>query len=399
MKILMISDLPPCTNHTGGLFLDRLCTYLQEDNCQIFAYIVKNPEVGVEIPEDTKSSIDFVFDVKPRENIGREYNAFLSFVYDVFITYTEVRRIRKRIERHIKKIKPDMIWGVVQGQTMTKLIRRVATDCQIEYSVQFYDPISWWFQANKVDKLTQMKVMKEYGRMISDSYCFIGASDIMAEDYKALYGCKKSVGIMMPFDKGDSCSKKIKRDDKTFVIAISGQLYARSTILAFLYALSLMNWEYEEKKIIFRIYGPEISFYGIKNAHIEYRGWIEQEQLLKELNEADLLYCPYRFDEGFREVATYSFPGKLSTYMKTGVPIMVHSPEYSSIVRFVKEYQSAYVLETVDPSVIVAELKKIIVDNNYDEMVYRANKTANDVLSDEITKKKIEYAMGIIDSI
>ena len=164
-------------------------------------------------------------------------------------------------------------------------------------------------------------------------------------------------------------------------------------------ALTQLKWQYNGKRIVFRIYGPEIVFYGLQDAHVEYRGWIDQKQLLQELNTADLLYCPYRFDEDFKEVASYSFPGKLSTYMKTGVPLVVHAPEYSSIASFIKKYECGYLIETVNVETIKKEIEKIISDNKKDALVVRANEVANEVLSDEITKRKILYAVGLQESV
>ncbi len=397
MKILLLSDLPPCTNHTAGLFLDKLCMYLRDSGCDIYAYIVKNEEVYTELPEDTKCT-EIWFDKKPKENVGRVKNRVASRVYDMFCNVALIPAIEKRIVEFAKKAEVEMVWGVVQGQTMTKLIRSVANKCNTQYTVQFFDDISWWFQANRVDGMTQSIVLREYKRMIRDAYCFMGASEEMASEYAKKCGCKRHVGIMMPFDKGNQNSKKCERNDDRYIIAISGQLYARSTINALMEALAKMEWHSAEKQIVFRIYGPEVVFYGLKNAMIEYRGWLKQDTLLEELNEADLLYCPYRFDPDFEAVARYSFPGKLSTYMKTGVPILVHAPEYSSIVQFCKEYQCGYILDSIDPLLIKQKLEMIIKDAEYTEMVKRANETANLYLSDDMMKRKMQYAMGLRNS-
>ncbi|MBQ8490577.1 MAG: hypothetical protein IJ535_12420 [Pseudobutyrivibrio sp.] len=398
MKILLLSDLPPCINHTGGLFLDRLCTYLIESGCEIVAYIVKNDEVYTVLPEDKKQSIKFKFDRKPRENVGHTKGPVASLVFDRFTNITYIPKLEKRILDFINTEKPDLIWGVIQGQTMTKIVRPIAEKSNVKYIIQFYDAISWWFQANRVDRLTQKRVMKEYGKMLKNSYCFIGASDEMARDYAKKYDIARSVGIMMPFDKGNQYSEKVERDDSDFVIAISGQLYARSTIAAMTEALSQMKWQYRGKRIVFRIYGPEIVFYGLQNAYIEYRGWIEQEQLLYELNEADLLYCPYRFDEDFREVASYSFPGKLSTYMKTGVPIVVHAPDYSSISKFINKHKCGYIINTVDVEKVKTIIQEIIISKDKNKYVERANETANVFLSEETTKRKMLYSVGLRDT-
>ena len=59
MRILLISDLPPCSNHTSGLLINCLCDYLLDNGYEISAFIIKTDEVKVEIPPDKLARIDF----------------------------------------------------------------------------------------------------------------------------------------------------------------------------------------------------------------------------------------------------------------------------------------------------------------------------------------------------
>ena len=81
-------------------------------------------------------------------------------------------------------------------------------------------------------------------------------------------------------------------------------------------------------------------------------GWLHQDELLSELAQTDLLYCPYWFSEQFRLPSTLSFPSKLSTYLKTGVPTLVHAPDYASPRKFVEQNDVGYICGTLDPNTI-----------------------------------------------
>lgn len=404
MKILLISDLPPCSNHTAGLLIDSLCNYILSQGHELSAFIVKADTVRVEIPQDKLERITFDITRKPREDCGRtSFGTIGSLAGDFYANIKYIPRIKRKITAFAKERKIDAIWGVVQGQTMTKLIRPIAGRCGVPYIVQIFDPIIWWFQSHRVDPFTRSYVMREYKKMLSQATCFIGASPYMAEDYAKKFKCREAVSIMMPFDysgemihnRRNSDSVLKKRD--TFIIALSGQLYARSTIAVLLKALAEMNWEYKGKRIIFRIYGADIFFDKSGPVYMEYRGWIPQKQLLEELEEADLLYCPYRFDDKFEETARYSFPGKLSTYMNTSTPLLVHSPVYSSISKFIKEYESGYVLESVEKDDMIEMLKRIINDGENLDMVKKANQTARGKLSTAAMHKNFEYALNTLD--
>lgn len=397
MRILLISDLPPCSNHTSGLLIDRLCDYLLDNGHEVSAYIVKADVVQVEIPQNKIDRMTFDLARKPRENWGAwKLGRLGSVLGDLFVTSAQIPRILRRITSFAEEMQAELIWAPVQGQTMARLIRPAAERIHVPYVVQVFDPINWWFQANAVDGWTQKRVMKEFGRMIHGAQCFIGASPNMATVYAAQYSCRNSVPIMMPFDAAKTyVSKRVKRTVNTFVIALAGQLYAYGTIMSLLVSLNSIKWSYRGKKIIFRVYGANMHFDIPVPCFMEYRGWVPQEELLEELAEADLLYCPYRFDPDFEETARLSFPGKLSTYMRTGVPILVHSPEYAGITHFIRERQCGYILESVVMEDIVNAIQTIMDDQpnlNY-------SKTALDVSDRELSLqamyKNFAQALGI----
>lgn len=397
MKILLISDLPPCSNHTSGLLIDRLCDYLLDNGHEVSAFIIKADVVQVDIPQNKIDRIAFELVRKPRENWGAwKLGKWGSALGDLFVTAVQIPRILDRIASFAEEMQPDLIWAPIQGQTMVRLIRPTAVRIHVPYVVQVFDPLNWWFQANAVDGRTQKKVMKEFGQLLHNAQCFIGASPNMATIYAAQYGCHKFVPIMMPFDTEKAyVSKRERVKDADFVIAMAGQLYAYETIMSLLTSLNSIKWNYRGERIIFRIYGANMHFDIPEPCFMEYRGWVPQEQLLEELTEADLLYCPYRFDPDFEEAARLSFPGKLSTYMRVGVPILVHSPEYAGITHFVQERRCGYVLKSVIQEDIVNAIHEIMDDKAYMDYARIALNVSTCELSLSAMYKNFASALGI----
>jgi glycosyltransferase involved in cell wall biosynthesis len=395
MNIMLISDLPPCANHTAGLLLNQLCDFLLESGHRVSAYIVKNENIPVEVPRDKVERITMDFERKPRENWGiTRLKGIGSRIGDFYVTSIQLPKIIKNIVAFGRETQPDIIWGVVQGQTMARLIRPVANKLDLPYAVQIFDPIIWWFQANKVDKYTQKIVMREFGEMIHHSRCLIAASWMMASAYKTQYGSRDSVPVIQALDDIVVPPKGEKRND-IFLIVLSGQLYAYDSIMALLAGLNHMNWCHAGKRIVFKIYGSSIHFDPGFPCYIEYRGWIPQEELLAELMTADLLYCPYRFDADFEETARYSFPGKLSTYMKTGVPALVHGPYYCGINSFIKDNNAGYVCESLELQDIVTTIRRIIDDTKRLDLAKNAIRTLEEKLSAKVMRNNFFRALGI----
>ena len=73
-----------------------------------------------------------------------------------------------------------------------------------------------------------------------------------------------------------------------------------------------------------------------------------------------MLYCPYWFSEEYRLPSALSFPSKLSTYLKTAVPVLMHGPAYASPRRYLVEHGAGYVCDTLDPEGIQNTLTLIM---------------------------------------
>lgn len=396
MKILLLSDLPPCTNHTSGLLINRQCDFILERGDSLYGYIVKDVGVSVEIPDDKIAQISFNFINKPRETWGiGKLGAFGSYVGDAYVSRMVLPGIRKSIIRFAQENEIDMIWSPIQGQTMVRLVRIVAEELKIPYIVQIFDPINWWFQAKGVDAWTQRSVMREFDRMIRHSQCLLAASKNMADTYRFQYKCPKAIPMMMPIDPIEIPTRSKSSLKDTFTIALTGQLYAYGSILALLNVLKEMNWKCCGKKIVFRIYGGNMHFDINSPCNMEYCGWVPQDRLLKELQEVDLLYCPYRFDGDFEETARLAFPGKLSTYMCTGVPVLVHGPCYSSTVSFIKEKNAGYALDSIEASEIKSMLQKIVADPNRYQRAMTAASVLEKELSSAVMKRNLYRALEL----
>jgi hypothetical protein len=363
MNILLLTDVPPCNNYTAGIVLNILCDFLLDAGHTVCCFAVKAPAVDAIIPEDKQRRIKFFIVPKPRENWGHAFpHSVFSFVGNNLTAIFKLPGIAKKASKFAKQNRVALIWSVVQGQTMIKLTRPVSRYANVPYIIQIWDPPKWWLKENKFDKFTENAVLKEFGRAIHNSTCCIAASWAMAEEYKRLYACPKSETVILGFETSRVIPKG-EKDNSCFVIALSGQMYASDELFALIAALNILDWKYANKKIILRFYGRSFHLFFSNQANIEIRGWLPQEKLLSELADTDLLYCPYWFNRGFEEAARLSFPSKLSTYLKTGIPVLFHGPEYASPRIFLEKYNAAYICGTLDIEIIADTLKKIIISD------------------------------------
>lgn len=351
MKIMLLTDIPPCMNFTAGIVLNKMCDFLLEAGFEVCCFAVKDINVDALIPPDKAEKMKFQIVKKPVEGWGHlKFGPIASYIGNHYTALFLLPKIACQASAFAKENQVDLIWCVVQGQTMIKLAEPIAHQAGLPYVIQVWDPPEWWLMENRFDRYTTRSVMKSFQKALHHSRCCIAASWAMADYYSQHYNCK-SIPVILGFEP-ERIQEKKKNEDNSLIIAMSGQLYASQEIQALIQALDLMEWQHNGRKIILRFYGRSIQFFLSKPSNIQVMGWLHQDELLSELAQTDLLYCPYWFSEQFRLPSTLSFPSKLSTYLKTGVPTLVHAPDYASPRKFVEQNDVGYICGTLDPNTI-----------------------------------------------
>jgi len=380
MNIMLLSDIPPCNNFTAGIVLNLLCGFLLEagHNVCCFSTELQIVATSAVIPQDKLESMQFERNAMPRENWGNlRPSGLMSFIGNNSTALFRIPGIAKRAAVFAKNNKADLIWNIVQGQTTIRLVRSVAKKAKLPYIIQVWDTPKWWLSSLNFDRFTFYAVMKEFGRAVRDSKCLVAASWAMADWYKKIYSCPKSVPVILGFNPSRVLpNEKTDSDSGKYIIALSGQNYATTELHALIAALESINWAHAGKKIVLKLYGKSFIIDSVYEKYIEKdierKGWLDQELLLPELAKADILYCPYQFGSEFEDVARYSFPSKLSGYLKIAVPVLFHGPEYSSPYTFLKEYNAAYLCNSLEPKIIADIIINILDDPNKFEYTERA---------------------------
>lgn len=395
MNVLLFSDVPPSTNYSSGIVLNKLCSFLLDEGHQVNCFTCMNPELMPLIPEDKIRRMEFANVDKPNENWGSD--ATYSRRMNQKMAIEVLPHITEAAVAFAKKTKAEMLWIVEQGQSIILQARALAKATKLPYVIQTWDSPQWWMRANCYDELTQKEVMEEYGHALEESECFIAASWIMEKEFKEKYNCKRSKAVVLGFPENTTVKPYSKKKD-TFTIAIAGQIYAVEEYQALLRGIHLLNWKYRGKTIYLDIYGetiPKISSIYEGHANIRIRGRFSQDELLKELEQADLLYCPYWFDPDYEVIAHTSFPSKLSTYLSIKRPVVVHGPAYASPLLFVKENHAGYYWDKLNEEYIAQEICKIIDDANVHKIINNGTKAFKRYLTEEYMRRSFFEALGI----
>ncbi len=388
MKVLLLTDVPPCTNYTAGIFLEQMLSFLPVKDVACFAVI--NPSIDPIYPASLEKMVLQKAN-KPREDWGNslgKFGNYRSFVMENIIKWRDIPSLVNSVANFAGSVKADMVWCVLQGQTMIRLARPVAKKLNLPLLTSIWDPPGWWMRANKVHPTIGQQVMAEFGEAIQASVSTGTASWAMAKEYEQRYSAKTTpflpslpLELALPPAAGPSSAKEL-------IIGMAGQLYAQNEWNALVQALMTVDSKIAGRQVRFRLLGRGFDLGANNKMFVEYLGWHSQAETIKLLSEADILYCPYWFDLVFREESRLSFPSKLTSYLATGRAVMFHGPEYASPGIFLKEWSAGECCYSLETDAIITSLTKLATDEAfYQETVQNGAKAFVECLTMPVLRK------------
>jgi hypothetical protein len=397
MKILLLSDIPPCKNFTAGLVLLQLMKFLPKGSAACYAVVHSSLDAKLD-PELEGMPIRYA--VKPRETglrlLPGKLGILSSFTSEMYTQYVTIPKLVDDVVAFAKEFGADRIWCTLEGQTMFRLAVGVAKRLNLPLHTQVWDPPGWWLRANSVDFLSTKFIMHTFDKAMRLSSSCAAASWAMAANYNERYACN-AMPVIPSLDESlclPPAQKHHGRD--TITIGVAGQLYSQAEWLHLLLMLEHVKWQVAGKKIVIRLLGRSIYAPANCGVNIEFLGWHAQPETIRLLSEADILYCPYWFDAAFEQEARYSFPSKLTTYLAAGRPILFHGPAYASPSLFLEANDAGVLCHDLSKTTIYSSIEKLIIDENlYARVTNNATQAFKKFLTTDVMRRQFSKFIGL----
>jgi len=364
VRILLVTDMPPCTNYTAGIMLEQLCSFLPARSWACYSAVAR----GV-MPVVSRSAADVPMKtiVRPREHwhvLPGVLGDAVSIVMEPITACTAVRKILKDVISFGREFGADRVWFILEGQTLIRLALPVAKALGVPLYTQLWDPPGWWLRDNRVDSATSQRVLRRFESAIRQSAGCAAASWAMGETYAERYAVR-AVPLLsaLPAEFAREPARA-PHDRDEVVIGVAGQIYATREWETFLTALDSVAWHLNGRNVKVVVLGRYLNLRASASASIHFLGWHSQDETVGLLADADILYCPYWFDPEFEEEARLSFPSKLTSYLAAGRPVLFHGPEYASPARFLRENQAAFLCHSLEPRQVLGQLDHILTDRD-----------------------------------
>ncbi|AZO80478.1 MULTISPECIES: hypothetical protein [unclassified Bosea (in: a-proteobacteria)] len=378
-RILLLTDIPPCSNLTAGIVTAQMCRFVPKDELAIFC--VMNPYLEPKLYDDL-AGIEMKVVRKPTElqhrtvygiRVGRAGAAAIEAVKRMALP----RGLIRQAIAYGRAVGATDLWAILQGQTMVRIAAPVARGLGVPLRVHVWDPLRWWLDAHGVDPINRRLDLALFDRTLRQAASCAAASVPMAQHYEERYGVP-STAVIASIDPelAQAPPPKLVSNDSV-VIGMVGQFYASEEWEKLVIALNLAKWRVGQRKVVLMTFGHERPPTDIPDGHLKFMGWMDQPEVIRTIaRHCDIAYCPYPFAERMAEVSRLSFPSKVPTYLAAGRPILFHGPSYSAPYTYLQERAAAYLCRDPYPAAVYNGLAHLVEDSELYETTALAARRA-----------------------
>ncbi len=363
MRILVYSPVPPSHMSSGALMLYQLLSLDKENDFFCFCAVDPLRKIPVESPGE---NVHVMTMRRPIENAIRLTGGFVgesvAYAFEVIKELYTNKVVIPQVIKYGQRNKIDCIWAILQGKTVISSVLELSLRLDVPLKCQIWDEPNWILKDTNIDRKSFRKTMFRFKKALSKSDSIACASFAMQEQYEKY---NKPTSVFLGSMEG--LSRSVYKKNKFFYIGFAGQIYAKEEWNCLIKAMDSLGWKAGGQNIKIKVLGKFDKKFAM-GLPIEILGYRSQEDVLKILSAVDLNYCPYWFDAEHKNIAETSFPSKLTTYLACNRPVIVHAPEYSSPVKFLRSNRCGFVCNTLDYKKL-AKAIQTIARGNYDRSI------------------------------
>lgn len=352
-RLLYVSDVPvECSQHGSALLFRAFETY-KADCLRI---------VETDVPSQPSRRLPNVTYANMPIGRRRWLDTRLHGIYSAWLTWRAASRAG-RVMSSLPGFDVEAVVTVGHGFgwiTAAEAARRL----DVPLHVIVHDD---WPRASGITELFRPWLDRTFGRIYRGAASRLCVSPFMAEAYERRYG---AAGSLMYPSRSNDCpvfDAKPPRQigDGEMVIGFGGS--SSGQVVESLKALARALPGTRTRLVVFGGFDEDAKRQLLAESEaISFQGFVPFDRMINELREiADVLFVPMSFDAALRDNMTISFPSKLTDYTATGLPLLIHGPEYSSAVRWARaENDVAEIVDQPQNAPLRAAIQRLHEDHN-----------------------------------
>lgn len=292
---------------------------------------------------------------------------------------TGINTAARDIAQFLKEQQPEQVWAILNSTAAIDVCWKLRAAIKGRLKLQVWDDPRHLMRQRNLDRLSINQTLRRFNQLLSMASAVGVISAEMAEAYRS-----RTRGELIVIRHGLSHVQGVRagsNEAPEFRIGFSGAMYAESAWRAFQSALDQMGWVLGGRPVELVVVGPRIGFQSNAHAAARFLGWRSLDETLRLLSECDLLYLPQSFSALDEPLTRLSFPTKLSTYVATGRPVFLHTPNHGSLARFSREQEFGLLCCELDPQRIADSLQRLVEPDENKALAESSTRVARDVLS------------------
>jgi len=185
-------------------------------------------------------------------------------------------------------------------------------------------------------------------------------SKYLLQHLRDKYGlARENVGIYWIGSISSPLEEYVVRQTPTRLV-FAGNIWSRNEIIRFAEVVETLSNRGVAIELSIYSYWDYSDMFSKYNS-VVYRGYVNDSDILSELQKYDFVYVPMSFEESYRTVSMTSLPSKIIGSMQAGVPIIAHGPEYATNVLFTYENHIGHTITSIDEEKIIVDLTRIML--------------------------------------
>ena len=358
-RLLIVSGTAPGKGHVGEIILRDVIAAYPGGHCAV---------LSTRAPKQADAALDGRYQLRvldpsgerPASRRGQAMGAVRKLVTNLL----EVRRASRRLVEEAAVLAQQLgahkIWLVLNSAEMIAVGPLLARRLKLPLVSLVWDPPVHLLQASRFDRVTRKLLLSRFSETLALSEKVAVVSESMAEDYARNHGAS-TVLMRRGVEWSGPARERDQAHKDEFVIGFAGALHAKTAWNAWVAALDQVGWQLQGRRIRMRMLGASLQVKSRSSALIEYLGWRDDAEATAILARCDATYLPFPFEPKLAEMARYSFPTKLSSYIALGLPMLAHAQASSSVGRFLTAQPGVAVLCTsLDAGPILAGLEQLM---------------------------------------
>lgn len=283
-------------------------------------------------------------------------NPLLKYsITNALTLFRGIRSIVREGEKIVQEAKPKSLLGVSDTGQCLLGTYRLAQKTGVPYDLFLFD----LWRGNFLKPVDRLVAWYYEARVIKGARKIFVAGEGLARYLKRVYNINC---IVLRNPLPEPFPADIETESVTNTILYTGSIY----------------WAQEDciKRLIEAIKGMSIELHIYtpqSKEELARRGIVHQDnvRILPALpsvkishlqRTASILFLPLTFARKGVKVIETASPGKMTEYLASGRPILVHAPPYSFISQYNKEHASALVVDQPSTAALRAAIEKLTID-------------------------------------